>query len=72
METLIGRSIMVENSPNSSLMGLKGTIRDETEYTFLIETEKGMKCVLKHVATFTIEGKCFLKDGRHLVRKPEE
>ena len=44
---LIGLSIEVISSKNRTLVGLKGKVIDETKNMFTIETQKGIKKIMK-------------------------
>lgn len=70
----IGLEVEVVESPNKCELGIKGEIVDETEKTFRIMTEKGLKVVAKKGRSFR------LKFGERVVKvkgdltafKPEE
>ena len=44
---LIGLKTMITESPNSQIIGLHGTIIDETKSMFVINTDKGIKTISK-------------------------
>ncbi len=52
---LIGRAVVVSESTDPSLVGLRGVVRDETRNTLVVETPKGDKRVPKHGAAFTFD-----------------
>ncbi len=70
----IGMKVEVVESPNKCEIGLKGEIVDETEKTFRIITEKGLKIVAKKGRSFRIEyeGKKMRISGDLLAFRPEE
>jgi len=43
----IGSNIEIKESKNKSLIGLKGKVIDETKNMFTIETQKGIKKIIK-------------------------
>ena len=43
----IGSNIEIKESKNKSLIGLKGKVIDETKNMFTIETQKGIKKIMK-------------------------
>jgi len=46
----IGSNIEIKESKNKSLIGLKGKVIDETKNMFTIETQKGIKKIMKSQA----------------------
>ncbi|HEV8595734.1 MAG TPA: ribonuclease P protein component 1 [Thermoplasmata archaeon] len=52
---LIGLGVQVSGSTDPSLVGLRGTVRDETRNTLVVETARGEKRVPKQGTTFTFE-----------------
>lgn len=70
---LIGLDIEVVKAKNTSLIGIKGKIIDETKNTITIQNKK-MKKILKDQAVFNIkvENKVFQVDGKLLVGRPED
>lgn len=73
-EEFIGEAIQITNSDNSSLVGIKGTIIDETKNLFVLDTQKGPKKVLKKQMIFVIvkNGIKFRIDGKTICFRPEE
>ncbi len=53
-QSLIGKELEVVGSTNKTLVGLVGTVIDETQYTFVVDTLNGHKTVLKSSVTFTV------------------
>ncbi len=70
----IGLVVEVVDSPNSSEVGLKGMVVDETMKTLRIETEKGIRMVAKSKRVFEveIEGERFRVNGDLIAFRPEE
>jgi ribonuclease P protein subunit POP4 len=70
----IGREIVIVKSTNTSLVGLKGIVVDETKNTLTIDEKGTFKKVLKSQVTFTIEfqGKILEVNGQELVARPED
>ncbi|MCS7144759.1 MAG: ribonuclease P protein subunit [Archaeoglobaceae archaeon] len=70
----IGLEIEVVNSPNEFEIGIKGEVIDETEKTFRIMTEKGLKVVAKKYRSFRVKygGKIVCVEGELTAFKPEE
>ena len=70
---LAGLDVSVVTSTNPDLVGLSGTVVEETEQTLGIETDRGTKQVPKAAATFewTLpEGQRVRTDGEALVAGP--
>ncbi len=61
--------VEITESRNTSLIGLKGTIIDETKNTFTITNHKDRK-VMKEACIFNIEGN--IVNGESLVARPED
>ena len=70
----IGLNVKIVDAKNKSLIGLEGSIVDETKNLLLIEDKGTVKKILKDQATFliTINEKKYEIDGRLLVGRPEE
>ena len=47
MHELVGLKTMISDSPNKQIIGLYGTIVDETKSMFVINTKKGFKMIQK-------------------------
>jgi len=71
---LIGLNVEIVESKNKSLIGLKGKIIDETKSLLLIQSDKGVKKVLKDQVTINIQmkDKKVQLEGKLLVGKPED
>jgi ribonuclease P protein subunit POP4 len=71
----IGLEAEVVNSPQSSYVGIKGRVLDETRNTLVILHKKEKKTVVKETAVFhfTIpDGTAVEIDGKTIVGKPED
>lgn len=67
---LIGLPLVILEATNKQLIGLSGTIVDETKSTFVIEVNGKKKRVMKKDVTVRI-GK-YIINGKLLVARPEE
>ncbi len=47
MHELVGLKTIISNSPNKQIIGLNGTVVDETKSMFVINTKKGFKMIPK-------------------------
>ena len=70
----IGLDTRVINSNNSQVVGLNGTIINETKSMFTINTEKGMKMIPKSTNDweFTINGNNMTVKGSKITKRPFE
>ena len=71
---LIGLKTQIANSSNQQVIGLNGTIINETKSMFTINTEKGMKHIPKSTNDwrFTVEGKETTVSGSKIAKRPFE
>lgn len=69
---LIGASIRVSGARNPSMVGLTGTIIDETKHTLLVKTGRGVKRLLKESVELELSGERIRVKGSLLVGRPEE
>jgi ribonuclease P protein subunit POP4 len=69
-----GLDTKVISSSNSQVIGLNGTIINETKSMFTINTEKGMKMIPKSTNDweFTINGKNMTIKGSTITKRPFE
>lgn len=74
MHELIGVDVEVADAKNKSLVGIRGTVVDETKNTLVIETAAGEKTVLKEsvVLKIRVNGEDILVAGTHLAGRPED
>ena len=70
----IGLDTKIINSSNSQVVGLNGTIINETKSMFTINTQKGMKMIPKSSNDwgFTIKGKNMTVKGSTITKRPFE
>ena len=70
----IGLQTQITNSSNSEVIGLNGTVINETKSMFTINTEKGVKNIPKSASDwkFSIQGKEMLVQGSKIVKRPFE
>jgi ribonuclease P protein subunit POP4 len=73
-DELIGRTVTIIECTDPSWVNQSGLIIDETQHTFLIETEKKQKRIAKQTATFAFEyhGKKIIVKGTRLIYRPED
>ena len=74
-QELIGCAIEVTGATNSSLIGIKGKIVDETKNTIIIkDKENRKKSLLKEQVTFiiSIKDKRIEIDGKKIKKRPEK
>ena len=73
-QELIGSEIRIIHSSNPDLVNLKGRIIDETKNMIVLETEKGIKKIIKNQIKMEIktQTKTIEIEGKDLVEKPEE
>ncbi|MBI5389426.1 ribonuclease P protein subunit [Candidatus Woesearchaeota archaeon] len=71
---LIGLPFDIVSARNPSLVGMHGTIVDETRYTFLIQKNNKNKRVMKEGITFrtALDNRILEIRGSVLVGRPEE
>ena len=67
----LSRTITVVGSPDPSLVGLRGTVLDETRRTIRVLTENGRVRLAKDVITFTIDSGR-VSDGSAVTQRPED
>ena len=67
----LSRTITVIGSPDPSLVGLRGTVLDETRRTIRVLTENGRVRLAKDVITFTIDSGRVI-DGSAVTQRPED
>ena len=69
-EELIGTHVLISDAKTKDLIGINGTIVDETKNTISIKTTKGIKKILKQTVFLKI-GKVII-DGSFLLGRSEE
>ena len=70
----IGLDTKIINSSNSQVVGLNGTIINETKSMFTINTQKGTKMIPKLTNDwgFSIKGKNLIVKGTTITKRPYE
>ena len=70
----IGLNTQITNSSNQQVIGLNGTIINETKSMFTLNTEKGMKMIPKLTNDwgFSIKGKNLIVKGTTITKRPYE
>ena len=70
----IGLKTQIINSSNQQVIGLNGTIINETKSMFTINTQKGIKNIPKSTNEwkFSIQGKESIVDGSKIAKRPFE
>jgi ribonuclease P protein subunit POP4 len=73
-DELIGRTVKILECTDPSWVNRSGLIIDETQQTFLIETNEKQKRIAKQTATFAFDyhGKQTIVKGTRLVYRPED
>ena len=73
-QELIGSEIRIISSSNPSLVNLKGRVIDETKNMIILETEEGIKKIIKNQIKMEIktQTKIIELEGKDLVERPEE
>jgi ribonuclease P protein subunit POP4 len=72
---LIGLHVKVSDSSDPKLVGMKGTIVDETKNMLHVHDGKRLMMFSKKVSTFQLrlpDGQTVLVDGRHIVAQPQD
>ena len=69
---LIGRRVRIAFASEKSLLGLEGSIQDESLNTFVLHTGKGIKRVPKTSCTFAFPDAGVTVEGRLLAHRPAD
>jgi ribonuclease P protein subunit POP4 len=72
---LIGLQVRVADSTDKKAAGLSGEVIDETRNTITVETERGVKNLVKEQCVFSFRvpsGEWVRVDGKVLVGRPED
>ena len=72
---LVGLDVVVSDSTNQQIIGMRGKVIDETRNTLTLETSSGTKNVVKDqcVFLFTLpSGEAVEVNGKLLVARPED
>jgi ribonuclease P protein subunit POP4 len=69
---LVGQHIeVVESSNQSTIVGMKGKIVDETQQTLVVEVNGERKTLLKHAVVIRLDSGEVV-EGRTIMKRPEE
>ncbi len=68
LHELLGLDAEVINSNDKSQVGVRGKVIDETKNTLLIETDSGLRTVIKKISTFRFKkgSKSFVVNGEEI------
>ena len=66
----IGRRLRVIESAHPPYRTMEGNVVDETQHTFMVRTQAGIRMIPKAGNTFLIDGKRI--DGRRIMFRPED
>lgn len=69
-QELVGRDVKVVEADNESLLGIAGTVVDETKQTLRVRTDRGEKTLLKEQVTIEVDGHRIR--GNLLTQRPEK
>lgn len=72
---IIGLKVEIIKSTNPELVGLKGTIIDETKHLIVLSTSSGVKKIIKKESTLLItlpDGVRVVVEGVKLIGRPED
>jgi ribonuclease P protein subunit POP4 len=73
-EELIGLPLTVVAAKNRDLVGISGTIVDETKYTLVVRSGQKTRVLLKEQVTIAVDckGTRVQIDGARLLKRPEK
>lgn len=70
---LIGTPIEVTKAKNKAIEGINGIIISETKNSFVLDTQKGVKRILKsHILVLTLTEKGVCVHGMLLAKRPKD
>lgn len=74
LNELIGLKVKVLSSLDKKQRGISGTVIDETKNTLVVETDSGVKSLVKGISEFRFYygRKSFKVDGREISFRPHE
>lgn len=67
----IGRDISIIDSSDSTLIGVKAQVLDESRNMITVRNQNGQKKLAKSVITFTLDGGDTILNGAELRQAPE-
>ena len=68
----LARTITVQASPDSELIGLSGTVVGETRRTIAVNVEGETKTLAKNVIDFTLDNEEEVIQGAMVCQRPED
>ena len=68
----LARNLTVQASPDSGLIGLSGTVVDETRQTIAVDVEGQTKTLAKNVIDFTLDNEDEVILGAMVCQRPED
>ena len=68
----LARSLTVQASPDSDLIGLSGTVVGETRRTIAVNVEGETKTLAKNVIDFTLDNEEEVIQGAMVCQRPED
>ena len=69
---LIGQEVVISNSKNKEIIGIKGKITMETKNMFVINTENGKKNIPKNICQLSNNEGIIETDSSKLSKRPHE
>ncbi len=66
------RNISVIDSADPTLVGVEGTVLEETRRTIIVQTKNGEKTLAKDVIQFTLDSEKNVIDGATVTQRPED
>ena len=69
---LIGQEVMISDSKNKEIIGIKGRITMETKNMFVINTENGKKNIPKNICQLSNNEGIIETDSSKLSKRPHE
>ena len=68
----LARNLTVQASSDSALIGLSGTVVDETRRTLSVDVEGQAKILAKNVIDFTLDNEDEVIQGTMVCQRPED
>ena len=68
----LARNLTVQDSPDSDLIGLSGTVVGETRQTIAVDVEGQTKILAKNVIAFTLDNEDEVIQGAMVCQRPED
>ena len=68
----LSRDILIVDSTDPNLVGIKGKVLEETRRTLIVQTQNGEKTFAKDVIQFTLDLEKNVIDGATVTQRPED